>query len=134
MTVAQKQPDPLPAEKRPAPGPKPTEPRGCYERVRAACASAGATGSTAHSVATGKGTVDINERGAISIEDYENAQMAAKFAMTNEELANAIDVAARHSYTSFGHGKREHIMLDHLQKLLELQLRRAAIVKIGEPD
>ena len=78
--------------------------------------------------------MDINQVGATSPEEYENARMAAKFAMTNEDLANAIDAAARHSASPFGPGKRENIMLEHLQKLLELQLRRAAIVKISGPD
>ncbi len=78
--------------------------------------------------------MDINERGPASPEEYENARMAAMFAMTNHDLANAIDTAARHSESRFGPGKRENMMLDHLQKLLELQLRRAAIVRISEAD
>ena len=75
--------------------------------------------------------MDINQKGPTSPEEYEMALCAAKFAMTNAELDKAIDTAARHSGTSYGHEPCGRLMLDHLKKLLALQLRRAAIVKLG---
>jgi hypothetical protein len=74
--------------------------------------------------------MDINQQGPTSPEEYEEARLAAKFAMTNAELDKAIDTTARHSGTSYGHEPCGKLMLDHLRKLLDLQLRRAAIVKL----
>jgi hypothetical protein len=78
--------------------------------------------------------MEINQQGPTSKEEYEMAMCAAKFAMTNEELDKAIDTAARHSGTSYGHESCGRLMLDHMKKLLDLQLRRAAIVKLGAGD
>jgi len=56
-------------------------------------------------------------------------QMESVFSMTNDELDKAIDTAARHSGTCYGHEACGHLMIDHLQKLIDLQLRRAKNVK-----
>ncbi len=78
--------------------------------------------------------MDINQQGSTSQEEYEEARRAAKFAMTNAELDKAIDTAARHSGTRYGHEPCGRLMIDHLRKLLDLQLRRAAIVKLCADD
>lgn len=49
--------------------------------------------------------------------------MGTTYFMSNEELDKAIDTAARHSVTS-------DAMLEHLKKLLEVQIRRATEVYI----
>ena len=75
--------------------------------------------------------MDINQQGPTSQEEYEQALFAAKFAMTNEELDKAIDTAARHSGTSYGHEPCGRLMLDHLQKLLAIQYARAGVVRVS---
>jgi len=62
------------------------------------------------------------------LEDDERPE--EKFAMTNAELDKAIDTAARHSGISYGHEPCGKLMLNQLQKLLDLQLKRAAIEKL----
>lgn len=75
--------------------------------------------------------MDINQQGPKSPEEYETARAAAKFAMSNEELDRAIDTAARYSGTSYGTERRSQIMLDHLQKLLEIQRLRSEVVRVS---
>ena len=75
--------------------------------------------------------MDINQQGPRSPEEYETALFAAKFAMTNEELDNAINTAARHSGTSYGHDECGQMMLKHLQKLLAIQYVRAGVVRVS---
>ena len=75
--------------------------------------------------------MDINQQGPTSTEEYETALFAAKFAMTNEELDKAIDTAARHSGTSYGHEPCGRLMLDYLQKLLAIQYARAGVVRVS---
>jgi hypothetical protein len=45
--------------------------------------------------------------------------------MSNDELDKAIDTAAKHTSTSYGHEACGKLMIDHLKKLLALQLQRA---------
>lgn len=57
--------------------------------------------------------------------------LAEKVAMTNEELNNAIDTAAR--YSTIGYGRQEcgHMMIKHLRRLLEIQYERARVVRLN---
>lgn len=57
--------------------------------------------------------------------------LAEKVAMTNEELNNAIDTAAR--YSTLGYGRQEcgQMMLKHLRQLLAIQYERARVVRLN---
>lgn len=57
--------------------------------------------------------------------------LAEKVAMTNEELNNAIDTAAR--YSTIGYGRQEcgQMMLKHLRQLLAIQYERARVVRLN---
>ena len=84
--------------------------------------------------------MDINQQGPTSQEEYESARMAAKFAMTNAELADAIAATFLRCDVRYigGHSASEtetgKATIAHLNELLAIQRMRASIVKVGDGE
>lgn len=81
--------------------------------------------------------MDINQQGPASHEEYEAARMAAKFAMTNAELADAIAATFQRCDVRYIGGTNASdtetgvATIAHLKELLAIQRARAAILKVG---